>query len=102
MKTPRRLRRLTGWVSRCALAFVTLAFCASTFASDPSKNVVMPARAQAKAQRTAQPAIAPAAAKKQYYVMISPSAIPQPFERIATPIPTTAVPMQIIGNNRGQ
>jgi hypothetical protein len=101
MKTPRRLRRLTGWTGRCALAFITLAFCASTFAADPSKNVVMPAKRQAKAQLKALPATAPAAANKRYYVIVSPSAIPQPYDRVALPIPTTAVPMQIIGN-RGQ
>jgi hypothetical protein len=33
------------------------------------------------------------------YVMTSASGIPEPCDRIRTPIPTTAIPLQIIGNH---
>ncbi len=89
MKTPRRPSRLTGWTGRCGAALVALAFCASAVASDPSKNVVTP---------TTKAAPVRPVVKKQYYVMISGSGIPQPIDRIAGPIATTAVPMFVIGN----
>jgi hypothetical protein len=90
MKTPFRLFRLAGWTGRCAVAFVTLAFCASAFA-DPSKNVVT----QQKAQVVRHVVVA----KKQFfYMIISGSAIPQPIDRVAGPIATTAIPMYVIGN----
>ena len=87
--------RLAGWMGRCGVAFIALAFCASTFA-DPSKNVVVPTKASGtKAQTEAQRA----AFKRQVYIFISSSGIPQPIERVAGPIPTTVVPMFIAGNH---
>src|SRR5207248_5395421 len=91
MKTRFGLLRLSGWMGRCGVAFIALAFCASVFA-DPSKNVVVPTKASAtKAQTEAQRL----AYKKQLYIFISASGIPQPIERVAGPIPTTVVPMFI-------
>jgi hypothetical protein len=89
MKTPCRLSRLSGWVGRCAAALIALAFCASAFAADGDKNVVV---APAKVSAT-RPVV-----KKQYYIVISGSAIPQPIDRVAGPIATTAIPMTVIGN----
>ena len=95
MNTPFRLPRLAGWTGRCGVALVALTFCASALA-DPSKNVVATPREQAsKVQTAAQRA----ALKKQIYMMISGSAIPQPYERVAGPIATTAIPMYVIGNH---
>jgi hypothetical protein len=95
MKTWFGLSRLAGWMGRCGVAFIALAFCASAFA-DPSKNVVVPTKAAAtKAQTEAQKL----AYKKQIYIFISSSGIPQPIERVAGPIPTTVVPMFIAGNH---
>jgi hypothetical protein len=88
MKTPFRLSRLAGWSGRCAAALVTLAFCASAFA-DPSKNVVTQQKAQV---------VRHVVAKKQVYIVISGSAIPQPIDRVAGPVATTAIPMYVIGN----
>jgi hypothetical protein len=89
MKTPFRLSRLAGWTGRCAVAFITLAFCASAFA-DPSKNVVT--QPKAPVVRNA------VAAKKQIYIIISGSAIPQPIDRVAGRVATTAIPMFVLGN----
>lgn len=95
MKTWFGLPRLAGWMGRCGVALIALAFCASAFA-DPSKNVVVPTNASAtKAQSEAQRA----AFKRQVYIFISSSGIPQPIERVAGPIPTTVVPMVIAGNH---
>jgi hypothetical protein len=90
MKTPFRLPRLAGWTGRCAAAFIMLAFCASAVA-DPSKNVVTPP----KAPQVVRYAVA---GKKQVYIFISGSAIPQPIDRVAGPIPTTAIPMIVFSN----
>jgi hypothetical protein len=95
MKTRFGLPRLAGWMGRCGVALIALAFCASAFA-DPSKNVVVPTKASAtKAQTEAQQA----AFKRQVYIFISSSGIPQPIERVAGHIPTTVVPMFIAGNH---
>jgi hypothetical protein len=95
MKTRFGLPRLAGWMGRCGVALVALAFCASAFA-DPSKNVVATPKASAtKAQTDAQRL----AFKKQLYIFISASGIPQPLDRVAGPIPTTVVPMFIAGNH---
>jgi len=48
---------------------------------------------QAQAQKLAY--------KKQIYMIISGSAVPQPIDRVATPIATTAIPMYVIGNHAG-
>ena len=95
MKTRFGLPSLAGGMGRCGVTFVALAFCTSDFA-DPSKNVVVPTKASAtKAQTEAQRL----AFKKQLYIFISSSGIPQPIERVALPIPTTVVPMYIAGNH---
>jgi hypothetical protein len=43
-----------------------------------------------------------AASKKQIYIFISGSAIPQPIDRVSGPIATTAIPMTVIGNHAGE
>src|SRR6478672_9107093 len=90
MKTWFGLPRLAGWMGRCGVALIALAFCASAFA-DPSKNVVIATKAQTEPQR--------AAFKKQVYIFISSSGIPQPIERVVGHIPTTVVPMFIAGHH---
>jgi hypothetical protein len=68
-------------------------FCASAIAgADTSKNVVM-------APTKAQPLRS--VPKKQYYMFTSASAIPQPINRVAAPIPTTAIPITVIANHLG-
>ncbi|MGI9115513.1 MAG: hypothetical protein DLM52_00870 [Chthoniobacterales bacterium] len=95
MNIPPRLSRLIGWIARCAaVALFSAAFCASAVAGDAGKNVV--ALTKAPPETTAH-----AVRKKQIYVITSGSAIPQPVERIATPIPTTAIPMTVIANRLG-
>jgi hypothetical protein len=95
MKTWFGLPRLAGWMGRCGVALIALTFCASTFA-DPSKNVVVPTKASVtNAQTDAQRA----AFKRQVYIFVSSSGIPQPIERVAGHIPTTVVPMFIAGNH---
>jgi hypothetical protein len=92
MKTPRRLSRLTGWFGRCAAALIAVIFCASAIAgADGNKNVVI-------APTKGQPL--PLVPKKQYYMFTSASAIPQPIERVAAPIVTTAIPITVYKNNR--
>jgi hypothetical protein len=98
MKMRFRLPRLAGWMGRCGVALIALTFCASIFA-DPSKNVVATPKVSAtKAQTEAQRL----AYKKQVYIFISSSGIPQPIDRVAGPIPTTVVPMFIAGNHPGE
>jgi hypothetical protein len=84
-------------MGRCGVASVALTFCASALA-DPSKNVVEPKATVSKIQ-TAAPV---AGAKKVYYVFTGGSAIPQPIDRVSGPIPTTAIPMIILGVNPGE
>ncbi|PYL86067.1 MAG: hypothetical protein DMF23_02175 [Verrucomicrobia bacterium] len=95
MKIRFRLPRLAGWTGRCGVALVALTFCASALA-DPSKNVVATPKVQASKMQTAAQQ---AALKKQIYMMISGSAIPQPIDRVSGPIATTAIPMFVIGNH---
>ena len=64
---------------------LALAFCASAFAADPSKNVVVPATTQQS----------PKTAKKVCYALTSTSGIPVPCDRLSA-IPTTASPILII------
>jgi hypothetical protein len=93
MKTPSRQLRLTGWFGRCATALIAVMFCASAVAGpDGSKNVVT-------APTKAQPLRS--APKKQYYMFTSASAIPQPIDRVNAPIPTTAIPITVMGNHLG-
>ena len=98
MKTPFRLSRLVGWMGRCGVALIALAFCASAIA-DPSKNVVATPKVQAsKMQTVTQQEVA----KKLYFVFTGGSAIPQPIDRVSGPIPTTASPMLVFGNFTGE
>ena len=98
MKTPFRLSRLVGWMGRCGVALIALAFCASAFA-DPSKNVVATPKVQASKMQTATQQ---EVAKKLYFVFTGGSAIPQPIDRVSGPIPTTASPMLVYGNFSGE
>ena len=95
MKTRFGLPRLTGWMGRCGVALIALTFCVSAFA-DPSKNVVVTPKASATKTQTEAQRVA---FKRQVYIFISSSGIPQPIERVAAPIPTTVVPMFIAGNH---
>ena len=87
MNRPQKWLRLAGGV------LVALVFCASAMAADPGKNVVIKPHAPGSITR--------AVVKKQTYVITSASAIPQPLERVAGPIVTTAVPIQIIAGRPG-
>src|SRR5437588_13011446 len=97
MKTPFRLFGLVGWMGRCGVTLVALAFCASALA-DPSKNVVEPKAQVSKIQTAPHSAVA----KKQYYIFTGGSAIPQPIDRVSGSIPTTAIPMIVLGNFSGE
>jgi hypothetical protein len=66
---------------------MSLAFCASVFA-DPSKNVVSLSKQQPAKQSV----------RKVCYTYITGSAIPQPCDRLGA-IPTTAIPMIILGTS---
>lgn len=85
MKTTTGHLSLCGWLLKGACAMVGLSLCASVWADTDSKNVVAMAKPQ------------PAKSKKVYLIMSSTSAIPQPIERFGV-IPTTASPLEIIGN----
>ena len=85
MTTTTKLSGLSGLLVRCTGVAIALTFCASAFA-DPSKNVVQLPTKQS-AQKTT---------RKVCYTVISGSAIPQPCDRIAGPIPTTANAMNVI------
>ena len=98
MKTPFRLSRLVGWMGRCGVALIALAFCASALA-DPSKNVVVEPKAQVSKIQTVPSSIV---AKKLYFVFTGGSAIPQPIDRVSGPIPTTESPMLVFGNLTGE
>jgi hypothetical protein len=77
------MKKTNVTVACCAL-IAPLAFCASAFAADPSKNVVLPAQPQ-RVTKTA---------KKMCYTLTSTSGIPVPCDRLSA-IPTTASPMNI-------
>jgi hypothetical protein len=98
MKTPFRLSGLVGWMGRCGVALIALAFCVSVLA-DPSKNVVVEPKAQVSKIQTVPSSIV---AKKLYFVFTGGSAIPQPIDRVSGPIPTTASPMLVYGNFTGE
>ena len=80
------MKKTSVTVACCAL-IAPLAFCASAFAADPSKNVVLPAQPQ-RVTKTA---------KKMCYTLTSTSGIPVPCDRLSA-IPTTASPMTIYGH----
>ena len=82
-----RFSRLCVSSVRCASVVLTFAFCASAFAADPSKNVVLPAQPQ-RVMKTA---------KKMCYTFTTTSGIPVLCDRV-NPIPTTASPMTIYRN----
>ncbi|PYI95750.1 MAG: hypothetical protein DME98_15205 [Verrucomicrobia bacterium] len=71
---------------------LALAFCTSTFASDPSKNVVVLPATQQPVTKTV---------RKMCFVVESGSRIPQPCDRLAA-IPTTANAMSIYGQRPGR
>jgi hypothetical protein len=75
---------LRGWSIRCVSVAMSLAFCASVFAGSES-SVSQPKKMQA-AQKSAH---------KVCYVSIG--GVPQPCDRFTGPIPTTAIPMEILG-----
>jgi hypothetical protein len=77
------MKKTNVTVACCAL-IAPLAFCASAFAADPSKNVVLPVQPQ-RVTKTA---------KKMCYTLTSTSGIPVPCDRLSA-IPTTASPMNI-------
>jgi hypothetical protein len=79
-----RFSRLCGSSVRCASVVLTLAFCASAFAADPSKSLVRPTQPQ-RVMKTA---------KKVCYTFTTTSGIPMPCDRVGS-IPTTASPMII-------
>jgi hypothetical protein len=83
MKTTCRLARLL-----CVGTVLSLALCVTAFADSDYKNV---------AQREDQVIQKPK--KVSYYVKTTASAIPQPIERLGG-IPTTTIPMLVIGDPR--
>jgi len=87
MRIENRFSRLCSSSVRCACVVLILAFCASAFAADPSKNVVLPAQPQ-RVTKTA---------KKMCYTFTTTSGIPVLCDRVS-PIPTTASPMAIYRN----
>jgi hypothetical protein len=87
MKIGTRFSRLCGWSAQCAICALVLAFCASAFATDPSKNVV----AQ-PTQQIAQPRVI-----KVCYVKTIASGIPQQCDRVFGVFPTIANAMELIG-----
>jgi hypothetical protein len=82
---------LGGWSVRYVSVVLALAFCASAFAADPSKDVALPAQGQPVVKTT----------KKLCYTVRGDSRIPQPCERLAA-IPTTANHMTIYGIRTGR
>jgi len=87
MKIEDRFSHLCGSSIRCASVVLAFTFCASAFAADPSKNVVL----------RAQPQRLMKAAKKMCYTFTTTSGIPVPCDRVSS-IPTTASPMTIYRN----
>jgi len=85
-----RLSRGCGWSVRFAIGIFALAFCASAFADDPSKNVVALLSQPVPATNT----------KKICYVVTGDSRIPQRCDRLSA-IPTTAHHMDIYGRRPG-
>jgi hypothetical protein len=82
MKTGSKFSRVCGWSARCATGVLALAFCASAFATDPSKNAV------------AQPRVV-----KICYVKTIASGIPLRCERYFGVFPTTTNPLLVIGRS---
>ena len=87
MRIENRFSRLCDSSVRCASVVLSLAFCASAFAADPGKIVLLPAHPQ-RLMKTA---------KKMCYTFTTTSGIPVPCNRVSS-IPTTASPMTIYRN----
>ena len=87
VKRGSRLSCLCGWSVRCISVVLALAFCASAFAADPGKNVVVPAKTQQSLKT----------AKRVCYTLSSTSGIPVPCDRLSS-IPTTTSPIAIYRN----
>jgi len=87
MRIGNRFSRLCGSSVRYASVVLTLVFCASAFAADPSKNVVL----------STQPQRVIKTAKKMCYTLTTTSGIPVPCDRVSA-IPTTASPMTVYRN----
>jgi hypothetical protein len=85
MTTTMRPSGLRGWSIRVAIIAMSVAFCAPAFAGSESTA------SQPKTIEVAQKAT-----HKLCYVR-SGWAIPQPCDRFAGPVPTTASPIEIIG-----
>jgi len=86
-----RLSRVCGWSVRYAIGIFALAFCASAFADDRSKNVVALPSQPLSANTT----------KKICYVVAGGSRIPQRCDRLSA-IPTTGTAMDIYGRRPGR
>jgi hypothetical protein len=86
MTTTLRPSGLRGWSTRCLSVALTLAFCASAFAGGDNNGTQVQ-----KAQQANK------AVRKVCYVISGVSGIPVPCDRFAGPIPTTAIPIEIIG-----
>ncbi|HEY0369529.1 MAG TPA: hypothetical protein VGC85_08030 [Chthoniobacterales bacterium] len=86
MKTTSQSYRVASLSVWCVAAVAAIAFCGSTLA-DSSKDGPVSAK-QARVEQKAP--------RKTYYIQMGSSGIPQPCERFA-PVPTTASPMEIIG-----
>ena len=81
---------MCGWSVRSAIGIFALAFCASAFAADPSKNVVGLPSQPLSANTT----------KKICYVVAGGSRIPQRCDRLSA-IPTTHGAMDVYGRRPG-
>ncbi len=78
-----KIQRSIRWASRCGIAAVAFVVCTSAFAGQKSTT--------SKSHRAAAPA-----SRKICYVQISGSNFAQPCDRLGA-IPSTAIPMSIIG-----
>ena len=80
MKTPFRLSGLVGWMGRCGVALIALAFCASALA-DPSKNVVATPKVPGKQNADGDPAGGRQKAILRIYRRVGNSPANRPRER---------------------
>jgi hypothetical protein len=87
MTTTLRPSGLRGWSIRFAIIAMSVAFCAPVFAGSETS---------APQPKTIE--VAQKATRKLCYVH-SGWAIPQPCDRFAGPVPTTANPMEIMGRS---
>ena len=87
MRIGNRFSRLCGSSVRYTSVVLTVVFCASAFAADPSKNIVLPAQPQRVIKTV----------KKMCYTLTTTSGIPVPCDRVSA-IPTTASPMTVYRN----